>query len=131
MKLGIQTASLTNHIHARGVVGQPEPTVGMGATILCWTDRHAATIVAWDPAKAVLQIRRDRAVAQGPVAFTESQSYQYEPDPQGALTTFRRRPSGMWQEVRLNQRTGRLNQVKGGGHGLRIGAREEYRDPSF
>ena len=46
MKLGTQTGSLTNHIYSRAVIGQPNPEIGMGATVLCWTDRHAATITA-------------------------------------------------------------------------------------
>ncbi|MBI0325563.1 hypothetical protein [Burkholderia plantarii] len=36
---------LVNHLQARAVIGQPEPVVGMGVTILAWTDRYAGTIV--------------------------------------------------------------------------------------
>jgi primosomal protein N' len=51
MKLGAQTASLTNHLQSRATIGQPEPTVGMGATLLGWTDRYAGTIVEVLPQK--------------------------------------------------------------------------------
>lgn len=44
MRLGSQTGSVVNHLHARGTIGQPAPVAGMGATILHWTDRSAATI---------------------------------------------------------------------------------------
>ncbi len=131
MQLGTQTASLNNHLMARGVVGQPEPADGMGATILSWTDRHAATITHWDAMKNLAWVRRDQAIAKGPVAFTENQHYDFAPDPHGALYIFRRRKNGMWEEVRINERTGRLNKVEGGGYGLRIGERQHYRDPSF
>lgn len=32
MKLGTQTGSVINHLYSRGVIGQPTPEVGMGAT---------------------------------------------------------------------------------------------------
>ncbi len=44
MKLGTQTGSVINHLHSRAVIGQPEPVVGMGATMLLWSDRRACTI---------------------------------------------------------------------------------------
>jgi hypothetical protein len=43
MKLGTHTGSLTNHIYSRAVPITPE--VGMGCTLLSWSDRHPATII--------------------------------------------------------------------------------------
>ncbi len=43
MKLGTQTGSMTNHLMSN--VKSMEPMVGMGATVLMWTDRHACTII--------------------------------------------------------------------------------------
>ena len=127
MKLGTQTGSLTNHILSRAVVGQPEPTVGMGATVLLWTDSHAATITAIEG--NVIAVQEDKAKRTDSNGLSESQSYTYERNPNGHKLYFRRAANGMWHEVRRNDRTGRWNKVQG--HGLRIGERREYRDPSF
>jgi hypothetical protein len=131
MRLGTQTGSLTNHILSRAVIGQPEPVEGMGATILSWTDRHAATIIHVTNAHAqtVIYVREDTATRTDKNGMSESQSYAYAPNPQGRLYTFRRTKSGTWEEVSVNEKTGRFN--KTGGCGLRIGERAEYRDFSF
>jgi hypothetical protein len=127
MKLGTQTASLTNHILARSVIGQPEPVIGMGATTLHWTDRHAATIIHVGAKLIVVQI--DKATRTDSNGMSESQSYSYERNPNGAKYTFRRDKNGMWSEVQWNEETHRFR--KTGGPGLRIGERDEYRDFSF
>jgi hypothetical protein len=44
MKLGSQTASLSNHLLSRAVIGEPEVKAGMGVTFLSWTDRDPGTI---------------------------------------------------------------------------------------
>ena len=44
MNIGTQTNSLVNHLYSRMTVGAPAPVVGMAATTLSWTDRHAATV---------------------------------------------------------------------------------------
>jgi hypothetical protein len=43
---------------------------------------------------------------------------------------FRRRKDGAWEEVTRNQVSRRWN-ATAAGLGLRIGERQEYRDPSF
>lgn len=52
MKLETETASVMNHLMSRATVGHPESVVGMGATILMWTDRRAATIIDATRSKA-------------------------------------------------------------------------------
>ena len=127
MRLGTQTGSLTNHLLSRMVGDQPVPTVGMGATILAWTDRHAATIIAVDGERVTVQ--EDIAKRADKNGMSESQAYTFEPNQTGRVVMFRRRANGMWQEVRKNETTGRWNKVDG--YGLRIGDREEYYDFSF
>jgi hypothetical protein len=129
MKLGTQTNSLTNHILSRAVIGQPTPVEGMGATILCWTDRHAATIihVTYAHVTPVIYVREDKATVVAGDFYNPT--YAYEPNPNGHLYTFRQRKDGSWQQVVVNEKTGRFNAVDGAG--IRIGQREEYRDPSF
>lgn len=133
MKLGTQTGSMINHIYSRMVVGQPDAKVGMGATVLCWTDRHAATIIEIDNAHQfpVVRVRLDHAKRVDTLGMTDSgQQYEYSPHPQGTLYRFRFR-NRRWEEVEINGKTGRWRRVEGGGHGLRIGEREEYHDFSF
>jgi hypothetical protein len=98
-----------------GTVGAPEPKVGMGATILCWTDRHAATIVR--VTKAQVHVRQDKATRIDKNGMSESQEYAYETDPTA--------------EVEIFRLTKRGYRKAGGGSALRIGDRDEYHDYSF
>jgi len=127
MKLGTETASVMNHLYSRSVNGQPEPEVGMGATFLHWTDRHAGTIIAWDG--KVVTVQRDHAKRIDSNGMSEMQEYEYSPNPKGAVYHFRREKRGMWTEVRRNPSTGRW--VKVGGAGLAIGYRRAYYDFSL
>ena len=131
MKLGTETGSVTNHILSRAVVGQPDPAAGMGATILLWTDRHAATIIkVWEWRKATyVQVQEDKATRTDSNGYGGVQEYRYEPNRLGNVHTFRKLADGQWKSVRLNIKTQRW--VNDEGPGLRIGEREEYRDPSF
>jgi hypothetical protein len=131
MKLGTQTNSLTNHILSRSVIGQPDPEVGMGATLLHWTDRDGGTITkVWTWRQSTyIQVQVDRAIRTDTNGMSECQSYRFEPNPIGNVHTFRKLDGGMWQAVRLNIKTQRW--VKTEGSGLRIGEREAYHDYSF
>jgi len=115
MKLGSETGSLINHIASRAA--SPRPEVGMGATILMWSDRHPATVVWVSSSGKTLRLQHDYAKRidnRGP--YTEDQDYEYSRDPGGIIQT-----------ARLTKRGWRL---KGGG-GILLGRREEYCDPSF
>lgn len=136
MKLGSQTGSVINHLQARGTIGQPKPLVGMGATVLLWTDRHAATITnvtelsskRWE---FEIVVRDDHSQVIEGSTHDGSAVYAYTQNPDAWPQFFRsERDGGQWREVRMNEK-GRLVLCSGGGRGLRIGEREEYRDPSF
>lgn len=131
MKLGTETSSLVNHLQARAVVGQPEPVVGMGATILRWTDRSPATIVhVFKIGSAVaIDVQEDRYKRTDNNGMSESQTYEFTPNPDGYRATYRQSGKGMWEEVRFNPDTKRWS--KTGGNGLRIGERDAYHDFSF
>lgn len=120
--------SFHNNHYARATKGQPTPVVGMGATILLWSDRHAATIVSvgGKPDAWVIEVQEDRAKVISGSDFDGSADYEYSPRPNGRIHTFRFK-DGVWREL---DREGRL-MPKGSGSGLRIGDRLEYRDPSF
>jgi hypothetical protein len=128
MKLGTETGSMTNHILSRSVIGQPTPEVGMGVTVLGWTDRYAGTIVAME-GPGIIHVRLDRAERTDHNGMSESQVYRYTPDPNGTAYTFRMKKGGMWENVTRNPRTNRYNKL--GGYGLRIGERAAYHDFSF
>lgn len=139
MKLGSQTGSVINHLHSRATIGQPEPTEGMGATILLWSDRHAATITKVTPAtgkrySCYIEVQEDEYTVVKGSTHDGSAEYEYHRDPRGSIRHFAQRRaadgsnSGEWVAMRHNE-AGKLVLLKSG-NGLRIGSREEYRDPS-
>lgn len=131
MKLGRDTASLINHVYAAATAGQPDPEVGMGATILSWTDRYAGTVILVDRTASGgwrVAVQYDRSVVQPGTGGTGNEVYTYERDPAGRVAHFEYR-RGRWVEVTLNRETGRWNSTRG--HGLVLGRRDSYRDPSF
>ena len=114
LRAGTETGSLMNHLMSGSK--QPTPTVGMGATILHWTDRTACTVVEVALTKAgkvkavtVQEDTSDRADSNG---MSDAQSYTYRANLEGALRTFR---------------AGR----DGGFKGLLLGHRATYHDYSF
>lgn len=114
MKLGSDTGSLINHVMAGSHT--PTPEIGMGATILKWSDRHAATIVEMKGKRVTVQ--EDTATRTDTNGMSEMQSYDYTPNPEGYKRTFSLRKNGQYKEVK-------------GGAVLMIGHRAEYHDYSF
>ena len=113
MKLGTETNSMANYLMS-GTRGQPAPKVGMGATILMWSDRHAATIVKVTPTQ--VHVQRDKATRIDSNGMSEAQHYAYEADSSAPVEVFRRSKTGAY---------------KCNGSQLRIGTRDEYYDFSF
>ena len=132
MKLGSGTGSLMNHLDSRAVRGEPAPYVGMGATLLSWSDRHAGTIVETFTKNGSLYIKvqEDKAIRVDKNGMSESQDYEYMADLNGSISYFRKtEPYGFWKKVVINPKTGRFN--LGGCGGVKIGVRDEYYDFSF
>lgn len=104
----------------------PEPEVGMGATILMWSDRRPATIIGVTRFKTgaragqvkTVTVRVDKATRVDSNGMSDAQSYTFEPDPDGAEYTFAATKSGGFK-------------TPGGGYGLRVGSRSKYYDYSF
>jgi len=110
MKLGSETGNAINHVYSS--LKTPEPEVGMGATILCWSDRHAATIVK--VTKCQIHVQQDKArIVNGDIY--SGCSYAFERDENAPVVIFRKTKRG-WRN---------------GGYCLLPGRREEYYDPSF
>ena len=108
------------------------PAVGMGATLLGWTDRAPATVIAWDG--KILTVRSCLSEPAPGYDYMAHQVYTYSEDEAGYMTSFRRDPAqgGKWREVVQNEK-GRWVWVGGrkGGKGLLLGSREKFHDPCF
>ena len=113
LRLGTQTASMTNYLLS-GTKGAPKPEVGMGATLLMWTDRHAYTIVK--VTRCQVHARRDKAIRIDTNGMSEAQDYRFERDDTQPVEIFRLRKNGAY-----HGKAGRL----------RIGDRCAYHDYSF
>lgn len=130
MQLGTQTNSLMNNLYSKMTIGQPKPTAGMGATILMWTDRDAATINEVTELKSKkfefeIAVTRDREVFD---KATGESSYLTGAGPSMYFRNLR--GTGQWVEYTANE-DGVYGYRKNKGKGLRIGERDSYRDPSF
>jgi hypothetical protein len=124
---------MINNLLARATIGQPTPEVGMGATRLLYSDRRAATItevrVKYGETYITVQDDHTRVIAGS--GHDGSAEYEYSPNPRGSIRHFKATlPDGAWIEVTWNNATKRWNRVKSS-NGLRIGERDEYRDPSM
>lgn len=102
---------------------QPVPSVGDGATMLRWTDRHAATVVAVSGDGGAVTVQRDAAIRTDDNGVSESQTYRYEPDPRGETVVYTRRSNGRYVQRDVSDIAHRA--------ALLIGVRAEYRDYSF
>lgn len=120
--------SLHNDLYSRMVIGQPEPEVGMGCSILSYSDRHAASVSAVLKPD-LIEVRRDHAKRVDGNGFSESQEYEFSPNSEGARSYFKRSKEGFWREVYRNPESGRW--VLSGGVKLRLGQRLHYHDFSF
>jgi len=129
MNLGTETGSLMNHLMSRQTIGAPAPEVGMAATLLGWTDRHAATVVSVSKCGTEIAVRQDHAKVVKGTTYDGSAEYEYTPNLEAAWRHYRRTKTGGWQAVTFNEATRRWNKVES--NGLILGRREEYRDPSF
>jgi hypothetical protein len=134
MNIGTQTGSLVNHMYSRMTIGAPAPEVGMGATTLSWSDRHAATVMKVTELKSKvwayeIHITEDKVTAVSGSAHDGSAVYSFEPNPDGYVDIYRMdRKTGSWVRGYINQGTGRFKQRRGG---LILGKRDHYYDPHF
>lgn len=128
LKLGTETGSLVNHVYSH--TGNLKPEIGMGVTMLFWSDRHAGTIVEMFKIgkRVALKVQADKVRRIDTNGMSESQSYECSRDPAGAVAWYRANVNGGWQKVVFNPVTMRWS--KDGG-GLIVGWRDAYHDYSF
>lgn len=141
--------SVVNMLYGNTTPGD-EVKVGTGATTLMWSDRHAATVVAVRHFKTgtrkgqvkEVDVQYDVATRVDTNGMSESQEYEYAPNTDGPVATYRvdakgryRRleaagstmtqdPDGMWVHVPYGP-------YRMGTEGLLVGSRKEYHDFSF
>lgn len=90
----MQFGSLQNQLLGNAVSKKPE--VGMGATEIMYSDRHAYTIAEVLRADCIL-VQQDIAVRTDGLGITENQKWEFEPDPEALSVTLTRRKDGTWQ----------------------------------
>lgn len=118
MKLGTETGSLINHIMSR--TGNITPEVGMGCTILGWTDRHPGTIVEVSKNGKRIGVQGDIAVRTDNNGMSENQTYEFQRNPDAGVHYYSLRKSGKWVKVGTS-----------GTSDLVIGKRDKYYDYTF
>lgn len=121
MNARVQNGCIFNRMDERAA--QPKPEVGMGATILMYSDRHAATVVGVSANGKVVRVQQDKATRTDTLGVTDSgQRYRYERNKLGKVRTFSLRSNGCWVEAGAQARNGTT---------LKLGVRDEHYDPSF
>lgn len=133
MAIGRETGSLINVLYSRMTKNQPVPEVGMGATLLSWSDRRAATITKVTPLESKtylmeIEVTEDHSKVVSGSCHDGSAVYAYEPA-DGPVSVYRfdvKRQT--WVSGRVDPTTKRF---KAGGGGLVIGLRNTYYDPHF
>ena len=129
MKLGTETGNVLNHLMTRGE--QIVPEVGMGVTICMWSDRYAATVIEVKTnRKGIVKeiiIQHDISVRVDNNGMSESQRYEYAPNPEGLKDTARLLKGG-WKILEGKDEVTGKNLY---GSALWIGKRAHYHDYSF
>jgi hypothetical protein len=118
LKAGTETGSLMNHIISGCRMAAPE--VGMGGSILGWTDRRACTITEVSKSGKRVGIVEDIATRVDKNGMSDSQEYSFERG-SGSPTFFTLRKNGAWVRQGESIR----------GQRLAIGQRDHYYDFSF
>lgn len=63
--------------------------VGMGATELCYTDRHAYTVIAISDSGKTITVQADTEIRVDGNGDSECQEYRFEPNPEGQIYKLR------------------------------------------
>src|SRR5690606_11035234 len=100
---------------------QKTPEVGMGATEILYTDRHPYTIIEVNEKKTRIVVQQDNAKRIDNNGMSETQCYEYSPNPEARKRVLTLRKTGQWIEKGESLK----------GNKYLIDYREEYRDYSF
>jgi hypothetical protein len=102
-----------------------KPEVGMGATEMLHSDRHAYTVTWVHPNGKRAIIQADKVTRTDTNGMSDMQHYTFEPNPQGKIYPIKMYKDGHWH-VYIND-----GYFKGKSSVVMIGHREEYYDYSF
>lgn len=116
----MQTGSFMNLLMSKAQDAQP--VIGMGATLLGWTDRHPMTVIAVRKNGKEIDVQSDNAVRIDNNGMSGAQDYEFSPNPNGGVSTFSLRKNGAWV---------RVGQAAKNGQRLAVGYRSKYYDYSF
>lgn len=105
----------------------PRPSIGMGATILGWTDRYAGTVI--EVSQDRITIQEDHSTRTDKNGDSSDQVYVYSKNDKGLLHHFGRR-GGSWVHVIHKESSGTW-QRKEGGYDLLLGKRDHFFDFSY
>lgn len=101
----------------------PVPRLGLGATIVWWTDRTAATVVTVSSNRKRIRLRRCRSVRTDSNGVSEMQAYAYIDDLPDE--------DGVWFSLRKNGRWVKEGSDMFSGQACELGVRMTYHDYSF
>jgi hypothetical protein len=97
------------------------PEIGMGVTQLCWSDRHAFTVIDILSPKEI-RVQKDRAIRVDNTGMSDSQKWEFQRNPEGSIYHLTLRKNGSWAQKGLSRKNS---------DGWAIGRREEFFDFSF
>jgi hypothetical protein len=107
---------LVDYLEMQRRTRRDTPVLGGPATIQFWSDRHAGTVIALGSRIVTIQIDISRLIS-GSIQ-SESQRYEYERDPNGAIFKATKRQDGTWRLMGEQAR-------------VTFSGRHAWRDPSF
>lgn len=109
--------SLTNLLAGNSKT-DTEPKVGMGATVIMYSDRHACTVIKVSSSKKTFWIQRDDVKRTDNRGMSEDQDWKCTPNPNGVVYEVRKNKKGIWKTL-------------GSKETVLLGVKEEYYDFSF
>lgn len=98
-------------------VTSPTPVVGMGATVMFYSDRTAATVTKVSTSGKTCWLTEDNAERVDTNGMSEAQSYRFTPNPDGRVWRASLRKNGTWKTSNND--------------GVALGRRDAYHDYSF
>ena len=98
------------------------PTVGTAVTLSWWSDADPGTIIAVSASGKRITVQEDIAKRVDSNGMSESQTWEYERDPEGRTWVFSQRKNGRWYVIGQEMHSTPV---------CHIGSRRKYHDFSF
>tara|TARA_E500000318_G_scaffold44839_1_gene42381 strand:- start:401 stop:865 length:465 start_codon:yes stop_codon:yes gene_type:complete len=138
-KLGTHSGSVVNWSRSRSWFKPDALTIGNGATIYYWSDRHGGTlidVITRKNGRRFIVVQVDHAKRTDRNGFSESQTYEFTPNPEGRkhyaevidIETEEGERGFILEPREFNPKTNRFSKD---GNRITLGHRSEYWDPSF